>query len=95
MNEILERGINSKTDLKGADAFFQNVKRNLMPKEGLTSIFNCVETRQQVENQSKQEEAFEAENKVVRDNFVSRTESLFSNNFEGFKVQLGDEENRF
>jgi hypothetical protein len=47
-----------------------------MPKEGLTSIFNCVETRQQVENQSKQEEAFEAENKVVRDNFVSRTESL-------------------
>jgi hypothetical protein len=33
ITEILERGINSKTDLKGADAFFQNVKRNLMPKE--------------------------------------------------------------
>jgi hypothetical protein len=60
-----------------------------MPKEGLTSIFQLRrEARQQVENQSKQEEAFEAENKVVRDNFVSRTESLFSSNFEGFKVQL-------
>jgi hypothetical protein len=91
MTEILERGINSKTDLKGADAFFQNVKRNLMPKED--EHIPLRETRQQVENQSKQEEAFEAENKVVRDNFVSRTESLFSN-FEGFKVQLG-RENRF
>jgi hypothetical protein len=54
-----------------------------------------IEARQQVENQSKQEEAFEAENKVVRDNFVSRTESLFSSNFEGFKVQLGDEKTGF
>jgi hypothetical protein len=33
MTEILERGINSKTDLKGADAFFQNVKRNLMKED--------------------------------------------------------------
>jgi hypothetical protein len=30
----------------------------------------------------------------VRDNFVSRPSLCFSN-FEGFKVQLGDEENRF
>jgi hypothetical protein len=37
-----------------------------MPKEGLTSIIAYREARQQVENQSKQEEAFEAENKVVR-----------------------------
>jgi hypothetical protein len=49
-----------------------------MPKEGLTSIFQLRREARQQENQSKQEEAFEAENKVVRDNFVSRTESLFS-----------------
>jgi hypothetical protein len=57
-----------------------------MPKEGLTSIFQLRrEARQQVENQSKQEEAFEAENKVVRDNFVSRTESLLAATLKGSK----------
>jgi hypothetical protein len=95
--EILERGINSKTDLKGADAFFQKRKEEFNAEGGSDEHIPIAyrEARQQVENQSKQEEAFEAENKVVRDNFVSRTESLFSSNFEGFKVQLGDEKTGF
>lgn len=95
--EITERTINIKTDLKGADAFFQKRKEEFNAEGGSDEHIPLAyrEAKQQIENQSKQEEAFEAENKVMRDSFVSRTESLFNSNFEGFKVQLGNEKDGF
>jgi hypothetical protein len=53
-----------------------------MPKEGLTSIQLRINT---ASRESIKTEAFEAENKVVRDNFVSRTESLLAATLKGSK----------
>jgi hypothetical protein len=50
------------------------------------------EARQQVENQSKQ--TFEAEIKLW-ETILFQEPSLFSSNFEGFKVQLDDKKTGF
>lgn len=96
-DEILDRRINIKTDLKKADAFFDKRKEEFNAVGGSDEHIPIEyrEAKKAIDNQQKQEEEFDATNKAVRDKFVSRTESLFTNNFEGFKIQLGDEATGF
>jgi len=96
-DEILDRGMNRTDDLKKADAFFEQRKEEFNAVGGSDEHIPIEyrEAKKAIDNQQKQEEEFDATNKAVRDNFVLRTESLFTNNFEGFKVQLGDEETGF
>jgi hypothetical protein len=96
-DEILDRRINIKTDLKKADAFFDKRKEEFNAVGGSDEHIPIEyrEAKKAIDNQQKQEEEFDATNKAVRDKFISRTESLFTNNFEGFKIQLGDEETGF
>lgn len=96
-DEILERGINVKTDLEKANAFLEKRKEEFKSVGGSDEHIPIEyrEAKKAIENQQKQEEEFDAKNQAVRDAFVSRTESLFNNNFEGFKIQLGDKETGF
>lgn len=96
-DEILERGINVKTDLTKANAFLEKRKEEFQSVGGSDEYIPIEyrEAKKAIDNQQKQEEEFEAKNQAVRNAFVSRTESLFTNNFEGFKIQLGDKDTGF
>lgn len=94
---ILEKGINTKTDLQKALVFFDKRKEdwNVVGGSDEHIPLEYREAKKVLDSQKKQEEDYEADINVKRNNFVSKTESLFSNNFEGFKVQLGDEKTGF
>lgn len=94
---ILEKGINTKTDLQKALGFFDKRKEewNVVGGSDEHIPLEYREAKKVLDSQKKQEEDYDADLTVKRNNFVSKTESLFSNNFEGFKVQLGDEKTGF
>jgi len=96
-DEILDRGMNRTDDLKKADAFFDKRKEEFNAVGGSDEHIPIEyrEAKKAIDNQEKQEEEFFAKLNGQRNDFVSRTESFFSNNFEGFKVQLGDKETGF
>lgn len=96
-DEIIERGINIKTDLTKADAFLEQRKKEFEAVGGSDEYIPIEyrEAKQQLENQTKQEEQFQAQREVFRNDFISKTESLFNNDFEGFKIQLGDKDTGF
>jgi len=96
-DEILDRGMNRTDDLKKADAFFEQRKEEFNAVGGSDEHIPIEyrEAKKAIDNQQKQEEEFDAVNKATRDKFISRTESLFDSNFEGFKIQLGDKETGF
>lgn len=92
-DEILEKGINVKADLKKANAFFEQRKEEFSAVGGSDEHIPLEyrEAKQLLDNQKQQEEAYSIERETSRNDFISKTESLFNNNFEGFKIQLGDE----
>jgi len=93
-DEILDRKINIKTDLKKADAFFEKRKEEFNAVGGSDEHIPIEyrEAKKAIDDQEKQEEEFFAKLNVQRNDFVSRTEALLTNNFEGLKIQLGDKE---
>ena len=92
-DEILDKGINVKADLKKALLFFDQRKEEFSAVGGSDEHIPLEyrEARQLLDNQKQQEEAYNVERETSRNDFISKTESLFNNNFEGFKIQLGDE----
>jgi hypothetical protein len=92
-DEILDKGINVKADLKKALSFFEQRKEEFSAVGGsdehIPSEYR--EAKKLLEDQKQQEEAYTVEREASRNDFISKTESLFNNNFEGFKIQLGDE----
>lgn len=92
-DEILEKGINVKSDLKKADAFFEQRKEEFSAVGGSDEHIPLEyrEAKKLLESQKQQEEAYSVERETSRNDFISKTESLFNSNFEGFKIQLGDE----
>lgn len=92
-DEILEKGINIKSDLKKANAFFEQRKEEFNAIGGSDEHIPIEyrEAKQLLENQKQQEEAYIIERETSRNDFISKTESLFNRNFEGFKIKLGDE----
>jgi len=96
-DEILDRGINTKTDLQKANEFFAKRKEewNVVGGSDEHIPLEYREAKKVLDSQKKQEEDYEADITVKRNSFVSKTESLFNSNFEGFKVQLGDEKTGF
>lgn len=92
-DEILDKGINVKADLKKALSFFEQRKEEFSAVGGSDEHIPLEyrEARQLLDNQKQQEEAYNVEREASRNDFISKTDSLFNNNFEGFKIQLGDE----
>jgi hypothetical protein len=65
-----------------------------MPKEVWRAYSINVEAKANRES-TKTRKAFQAERESNRNDFISQTDSLFNSNFEGFKVQLGNEKDGF
>lgn len=96
-DEILDKKINVKTDLKEADAFFEKRKQEFSAERGSDEHIPVEyrEAKTQLDELTKQEEDFQAKRDLFRSDFVSKTDSLFNSDFEGFKIQLGDEKSGF
>lgn len=92
-DEILDKGINVKADLKKALSFFEQRKEEFSAVGGSDEHIPLEyrEAKKLLDNQKQQEEAYTVERETSRNDFISKTESLFNSNFEGFKIQLGDE----
>jgi hypothetical protein len=92
-DEILDKGINVKADLKKALSFFDQRKQEFSAVGGSDEHIPLAyrEAKQLLESQKQQEEAYSIERDSSRNDFISKTESLFNSNFEGFKIKLGDE----
>lgn len=96
-DEILERGINTKTDLQKANEFFAKRKEefNVVGGSDEHIPLEYREAKKFFDSQKEQEKAIDDEWNFKRNDFVSKTESLFNSNFEGFKIQLGNEKDGF
>jgi len=96
-DEILEKGINVKSDLRKANEFFENRKQEFNavggPDDYIPEAYR--EAKKFYDDHNNQEEEFSKEVETKRNNFVSKTEALFSRDFEGFKIKLGDNETGF
>ena len=92
-DEILERGINVKADLRKANEFFDKRKQefNVVGGSDLHIPEAYREAKKFYDNQINQEEEFSKEVEQKRNSFVSKTEALFNRDFEGFKIKLGDD----
>lgn len=92
-DEIIERGINVKTDLRKANEFLENRKQEFNAVGGSDDYIPEAyrEAKKFYDDHTNQEEEFSKEVETKRNNFVSKTEALFSRDFEGFKIKLGDD----
>lgn len=96
-SEILEKGINVKTDLTRAKEFLEKRKEEFSSAGGSDEYIPEAyrEAKKFKEDHQRQEEAYAIERESKRNDFIAKTESLFNSDFEGFKIQLGDEKNGF
>ena len=92
-DEILEKSINVKTDLRKANEFLEARKQEYSVVGGSDEHIPVEyrEAKKFYENHIKQQEDFIAERETTRNDFISKTENLFNSEFEGFKLRLGDE----
>jgi hypothetical protein len=96
-DEILEKGINVKSDLKRANEFLEQRKKEFNAEGGSDEHIpeTYREAKKFYENYIKQEEDNSIERDSNRNDFISKTEDLFNRDFEGFKIKLGDEKMGF
>lgn len=93
-NEIFDKQINVKTDLRKANEFLEARKQEFSSAGGSDDYIpnEYKEAKKFYDDHLKQEELFNTERTATRNDFISQTENLFNRDFEGFKVKLGDEE---
>lgn len=96
-DEILEKGINVKADLRKADAFFEQRKQEFNAVRGSDEYIPAEyrEAKKFYDDHNNQEEEFNNEREAKRNSFIAKTEALFNRDFEGFKIKLGDENTGF
>lgn len=92
-DELIEKGINVKSDLRKANEFLEQRKlefnANGGSEEHIPEAYR--EAKKRIDDQTKQEEEFKVDRDTKRNSFVSKTEALFNGDFEGFKIKLGDD----
>lgn len=96
-DEILDRGIKTKTDLKRSDEFFAKRKEEFNAVGGSDEHIPMEyrEAKQKLESQEREVEDYINGLEFKKNDFISKTENLLNSNFEGFKVQLGDDKSGF
>jgi hypothetical protein len=96
-DEILDRQIATKNDLKKATEFFNKRKEEFNAVGGSDEYIPIEyrDAKQLLEDQIKQEEAFTVTRDSRRNDFTSKTESLLNDNFKGFEVSYGNEKDGF
>lgn len=96
-DEILDRQIAIKSDLKKATEFFNKRKEEFNAVGGSDEYIPSEyrEAKKFYEDQVKQEEEFEAVRESRRSDFAQKTEQLLNNNFKGFEISYGNEQDGF
>lgn len=92
-NLILKKGIDTKTDLRKAGEFFSKRKEEFNVVSGTDEHIPIEyrEAKKLIDNQAQQDEDAKKNWQIGRDKYVEFTNSRFNENFEGFKVKLGNE----
>ncbi len=92
-DEILERGINVKSDLRKANEFLEQRKQEFNAVGGSDEYIPEAyrKAKEFYDDHANQEEEFSRDLEQKRNSFVSKTEALFNRDFEGFKIKLGDD----
>lgn len=95
--EILDRGIQIKTDLKKADEFFAKRKSEFEAVGGSDAYIpeEYREAKKILEEQDQAEEEFIRVRDTRRNDFTSKTEALLNNDFKGFEIKYGNETDGF
>ena len=96
-DEILDRQIAIRTDLKRATEFFDKRKEEFNAVGGSDEYIPSEyrEAKKFYEDQIKQEEEFEATRESRRTDFAQKTEQLLNDNFKGFEISYGNEQDGF
>jgi hypothetical protein len=96
-DEILDRQIATKNDLKKATEFFNKRKEEFNAVGGSDEYIPIEyrDAKQLLEDQIRQEEEFTVTRDSRRNDFTSKTESLLNDNFKGFEVSYGNEKDGF
>ena len=91
--EIMKRQIKLERDSETSDLFFEQRKKDFSVVRGSDDYvpIEYREAKKQVDDLNSQNEAV----KEIRTDFVSKTESFFSNDFKGFEVEVGNETDGF
>lgn len=92
-DEIFEKGIDTKEDLRKAKEFFAKRKEEFNVVSGTDEHIPIEyrEAKKLIDSQAQQDEDAKKNWQIGRDKFVEFTNSRFNENFEGFKVKLGNE----
>lgn len=95
--EILDRGIQIKTDLKKANEFFANRKKEFEAVGGSDAHIpeEYREAKKILDDQDKEEEEFIKKRDSRRKDFTSKTESLLNKDFKGFEIKYGNDADGF
>lgn len=95
--EILDRGIQIKTDLKKANEFFANRKKEFEAVGGSDAHIpeEYREAKKILDDQDKAEEEFIKTRDSRRNDFTSKTESLLNKDFKGFEIKYGNDADGF
>jgi len=96
-DEILDKKIDTKEDLRKAKEFFSKRKEEFSVASGTDEHIPTEyrEAKKIIEESKKQEEANSAIYQKARSEFLSKTEAKFSDDFKGFEIELGSEATGF
>lgn len=92
-DEIFEKGIDRKEDLRKAKEFFAKRKEEFNVVSGTDEHIPTEyrEAKKLIDNQIRLDEEYKLNHQVKRNEFLEKTKAIFNDNFEGFKVKLGND----
>lgn len=96
-NQIFEKGIDTKEDLRKAKEFFAKRKEEFSVASGTDEHIPTEyrEAKRIIEESKKQEEDNSIVYQQARKEFLSKTDARFNEDFKGFEVELGSEATGF
>lgn len=96
-NQIFEKGIDTKEDLRKAKEFFAKRKEEFSVASGTDEHIPTEyrEAKRIIEESKKQEEDNSIAYQQARKEFLSKTDARFNEDFKGFEVELGSEATGF
>lgn len=91
---VMERQINTKVDLKKAHSYLDKQKEDFMVDRGSDDYIpeEYRNAKADLDGLQQQQESIELARQGNYADYLAKTESVFSKDFEGFKIKLGNED---
>ena len=95
--EIKSKQIKAKVDLQSAHSFLEKQKEDYMVNRGSEDYIpeEYRNAKASLENSLQQQEEYQLAMAKAREDYVAKTENIFTKDFEGFKLKVGDEKSGF